>query len=410
MIHHMITLSSRQCFRYVTYLSKRLLSIGQLKEKSLICLHGKSADEFLQGLITNDIKCISQPNSFVYSLFLNSKGRVLTDTFIYHTDRLSPGESNYIIEVDRAYAPELVKHLSRYNLRGKVKIDTSLQISPWIAMPTSYQLNNSKAWLPVNLFDLNDQRQLIFYASDPRGIPGWSGRILSKSDANVQNIFPSCDTAPLDLALYHQARWKLGLPEGVEEFITNDTLPFEANTDLSGGVSFSKGCYIGQELTARTHFTGVIRRRYVPVKIISIGNADVLKSPNILKDLYNAPIYQVNEDYQLIQSKLKPVGWIRGVNLLNIITTNTTNNNYDDIYMNIDQNHYPVSGIALIRLTEAGEQQQQYKLIVTPLSSPSSSLSSSTGNTDEIKLQIIPYIPAWWPEDIAPQIKRLVYT
>ncbi|VDQ11168.1 unnamed protein product [Trichobilharzia regenti] len=65
-----------------------------------------------------------------------------------------------------------------------VKIDTSLQISPWVAMPTSYQLNNSKAWLPVNLFDFNDQRQLIFYASDPRGIPGWSGRILSKSDAN----------------------------------------------------------------------------------------------------------------------------------------------------------------------------------------------------------------------------------
>nr|CAH8842999.1 unnamed protein product [Trichobilharzia regenti] len=252
-----------------------------------------------------------------------------------------------------------------------VKIDTSLQISPWVAMPTSYQLNNSKAWLPVNLFDFNDQRQLIFYASDPRGIPGWSGRILSKSDANVCDIFPSCDTASLDITLYHQARWKLGLPEGVEEFITNDTLPFEANTDLSGGVSFSKGCYIGQELTARTHFTGVIRRRYVPVKIIAIGNADLLKSPNTLKDLYNAPIYQVNEDYQLIQSKLKPVGWIRGVNLCNIISTTNSNNKYDNICMNIDQNQYPISGIALIRLTEASEQQQSYKLIVSPLSSSS---------------------------------------
>ncbi|VDQ16773.1 unnamed protein product, partial [Trichobilharzia regenti] len=105
-------------------------------------------------------------------------------------------------------------------------------------------------------------------------------RIRNKS---ICDIFPSCDTASLDITLYHQARWKLGLPEGVEEFITNDTLPFEANTDLSGGVSFSKGCYIGQELTARTHFTGVIRRRYVPVKIIAIGNADLLKSPNTLK-------------------------------------------------------------------------------------------------------------------------------
>ncbi|CAH8528544.1 unnamed protein product [Heterobilharzia americana] len=288
-----ILFSNIFCKHHLMRIGKCLLSIGQLKEKSLICLHGgESMVTFLQGLISNDVKCISQPNSFMYSLFLNSKGRVLTDAFIYHTNRLSSTyQSNYLIEVDHVYTDDLVKHLSRYNLRGRVKIDTSLQLCPWIAMPTSSiqsnQLNNSQAWLPVNnnLLNFNDQQQVIFYASDPRGISGWSGRILSRSNTNVRDIFTSCNTQPLDIEVYHNARWRLGLPEGVHEFITNDTLPFEANTDLSGGVSFSKGCYIGQELTARTHFTGVIRRRYIPIRIVSMGNnADVLmKTMNAAK-------------------------------------------------------------------------------------------------------------------------------
>ncbi|CAH8528574.1 unnamed protein product [Heterobilharzia americana] len=399
-----ILFSNIFCKHHLMRIGKCLLSIGQLKEKSLICLHGgESMVTFLQGLISNDVKCISQPNSFMYSLFLNSKGRVLTDAFIYHTNRLSSTyQSNYLIEVDHVYTDDLVKHLSRYNLRGRVKIDTSLQLCPWIAMPTSSiqsnQLNNSQAWLPVNnnLLNFNDQQQVIFYASDPRGISGWSGRILSRSNTNVRDIFTSCNTQPLDIEVYHNARWRLGLPEGVHEFITNDTLPFEANTDLSGGVSFSKGCYIGQELTARTHFTGVIRRRYIPIRIVSMGNnADVLmKTMNAAKYLYNAPIYRIDHNSNIVSLKLKPVGWIRGINPLNIISTNKMNSNI---------HQYPITGIALIRLTEASEQ-----LIITlPIDDDD---DDDNNNKTLINLQIIPYIPSWWPEDIAPQIQRLEYT
>ncbi|CAH8490345.1 unnamed protein product [Schistosoma turkestanicum] len=389
---------------YFNFLSKRLLSISQLKERSLVCVHGTSADEFLQGLITNDIKSISRPNSFMYSLFLNSKGRVLTDAFIYHTNRLSANRSDYLVEVDVNYVPDLVKHLTRYNLRGKVKIDANLSARLWIAMPTSKhsnQLNSYKAWSPVNTFDMNDQQELIFFASDPRGIAGWSGRILSTSDTSAASIFPSCNTQPLDINRYHNTRWELGLPEGIKEFITNDTLPFEANADLSGGVSFSKGCYIGQELTARTHFTGVIRRRYVPVKIVSLGNIDVLKASNVM-NLYNAPIYQVDENHQTLQSKAKPVGWIRNVNINNVISSKKNGDS-----LNCDYYYGPIAGIALIRLTEASEQQ--YKLMVNiPLYNNCDNKHNE--NNSVVSLKIIPFIPSWWPQDVAPIIKRIVYT
>ncbi|CAH8524554.1 unnamed protein product [Schistosoma bovis] len=256
----------------------------------------------------------------------------------------------------------MVKHLKQYNLRGKVKIDADLSVYPWVAMPTSRhsnQLNNYKAWLPVNSPDISDQQQLIFFASDPRGISGWSGRILSTSSTNVTSIFPSCNTQPLDINLYHNARWELGLPEGIKELITSDTLPFEANADLSGGVSFSKGCYIGQELTARTHFTGVTRRRYVPIKIVSKGNIDVLKTSSSVSDLYNAPIYQMDKNDQTYElSKLKLIGWIRNVNMNKFIMINNNDHNENDF--NIDNEL--INGIALIRLTDINEQQ--YKLVV----------------------------------------------
>ncbi|CAH8526892.1 unnamed protein product [Schistosoma curassoni] len=348
---------------HLTFLPKRFLSISQLKERSLICVHGTSADEFLQGLITNDIKSINQPNSFMYSLFLNSK----------------------------------------------VKIDADLSVYPWVAMPTSRhsnQLNNYKAWLPVNSPDISDQRQLIFFASDPRGISGWSGRILSTSSTNVTSIFPSCNTQPLDINLYHNARWELGLPEGIKELITSDTLPFEANADLSGGVSFSKGCYIGQELTARTHFTGVTRRRYVPIKIVSKGNIDVLKTSNSVNHLYNAPIYQMDKNdktYEL--SKLKLIGWIRNVNMNNFIMINNNNHNENDL--NIDNEL--ISGIALIRLTDINEQQ--YKLVVNiPIHTDCDHHHNNNNTNNVIQLDIIPYIPSWWPENIAPTIKRITCT
>ncbi|RTG82064.1 transferase CAF17, mitochondrial [Schistosoma bovis] len=393
---------------HLTFLPKRFLSISQLKERSLICVHGTSADEFLQGLITNDIKSINQPNSFMYSLFLNSKGRVLTDAFIYHTNRLSTNQSDYLVEVDVSCVPDMVKHLKQYNLRGKVKIDADLSVYPWVAMPTSRhsnQLNNYKAWLPVNSPDISDQQQLIFFASDPRGISGWSGRILSTSSTNVTSIFPSCNTQPLDINLYHNARWELGLPEGIKELITSDTLPFEANADLSGGVSFSKGCYIGQELTARTHFTGVTRRRYVPIKIVSKGNIDVLKTSSSVSDLYNAPIYQMDKNDQIYElSKLKLIGWIRNVNMNKFIMINNNDHNENDF--NIDNEL--INGIALIRLTDINEQQ--YKLVVNIPIHTDCDHHHHNNNNNAIQLDIIPYIPSWWPENIAPTIKRITCT
>lgn len=72
-------------------------------------------------------------------------------------------------------------------------------------------------------------------------------------------------TALIEEASYKRLRYCLGIPEGAVEFKVNEGLPLEANADICHGVSFNKGCYVGQELTARSRFVGVIRKRIAPI-------------------------------------------------------------------------------------------------------------------------------------------------
>ncbi|XP_043323031.1 putative transferase CAF17, mitochondrial isoform X2 [Cervus elaphus] len=89
---------------------------------------------------------------------------------------------------------------------------------------------------------------------------GW--RLLSQGEGSA--LVPGGRLG--DLQDYHRHRYKQGVPEGVHDLPPGVALPLESNLAFMNGISFTKGCYIGQELTARTHHMGVIRKRLFPVQ------------------------------------------------------------------------------------------------------------------------------------------------
>ncbi|VDP93931.1 unnamed protein product [Echinostoma caproni] len=100
-------------------------------------------------------------------------------------------------------------------------------------------LSNQQSWLPLKpdgTHGSGTHSGLLFYAFDPRGIPGWSGRILLSSSVKACDIFTGAKNLPETVSDYNRTRWRLGLPEGPNELLQDKTLPLEANGDLSGAI------------------------------------------------------------------------------------------------------------------------------------------------------------------------------
>lgn len=264
---HFLRYSSSEC-------SPKILE--QLKNKSLVRVRGNEASLFLQGLITNDMKHFEEGAANLYTLFLNIKGRVMYDVIIYRTQE----ENVYFLECDSQAVDPLQKHLKMYRVRRKIDIDhLGDSIKVWAFFDPT-QCSNDK-------HDDNNMQKLdglifpcgtlsnkvskvvdsIMIFEDPR-LSDLGIRVLAESNIERDKIIKHLNSNVVDSSdnfSYKAFRYKLGIPEGIEDLPPGKPLPLEVNCDYLHGVSFHKGCYIGQELTARTYHTGVVRKRIMPL-------------------------------------------------------------------------------------------------------------------------------------------------
>lgn len=178
-------------------------------------------------------------------MFLNRGGRVLYDSIIYKTSQENAEKVEFLIECDSSAASSLANMIKLYRVRKKIDIIVSDEHDIWCLQGDDKQSSTNF-------------RTFI----DPR-LKSMGMRILSKKGFDVKNDFDGITEGSLDEYMMH--RYKLGVSEGVVDLIPDKSLPLESNCDYLHGVSFHKGCYIGQELTARTHHTGVIRKRLMPL-------------------------------------------------------------------------------------------------------------------------------------------------
>ncbi len=209
--------------------SQDMSILAPLPDRAVIEVSGDDRVSFLQGLVSNDVT-EAVPGRAVWAALLTPQGKWLADFFI-----LADG-GRMLLDCEAGQAAMLAQRLSRFRLRAKVAVQ---------AVP----LLVHAAW------DGTAPSQGIM-GLDPR-TPEAGWRVLSDTP------LPANGTA----ADWDRHRLALGLPDGSRDMESEKTTLLEAGFDELHGVSWTKGCYMGQELTARTKYRGLLKRRLVPVRI-----------------------------------------------------------------------------------------------------------------------------------------------
>ncbi|WP_336946480.1 folate-binding protein [Asaia sp. HN010] len=197
-----------------------------LTDRSVLSVSGQDRVSFLQGLVSNDVT-LANSDKLIWAGFLTPQGRYLSDFFIWHE------AETLFLDVPVGHAAFLRTRLSRFRLRADVQIEET-------------DLAVEAVWGNENAGDAR---------ADPRLDTAGSRRIAhAESTGNNET-----------LNAYHTHRLSLGLTDS-SDCESEKTLLLEANFDWLNGISFQKGCYMGQELTARTHYRGLVKKRLVPVQ------------------------------------------------------------------------------------------------------------------------------------------------
>uniref|UniRef100_A0A7S0V6Q6 CAF17 C-terminal domain-containing protein n=1 Tax=Polytomella parva TaxID=51329 RepID=A0A7S0V6Q6_9CHLO len=238
--------------------------------RAIIAIQGEQALSFLQGLITNDVRKFDKEGgrlSPLYAVILSSKGKVLNDIFI-HPQKDDP--TRFLLDLSRNSYLETKQMLERYKLRRKINLDdVSNSHHVWVCRDDH---------LPTDPF-LRDS-----FLKDPR-LPEIGCRAVLASNQHAQILASSFSspaspvpTAPS--AAFAAHRYRLGVAEGDLEIPSGVAAPLEFNLDRLNGISYEKGCYIGQERTSYAHFRGITRRRLAPIRILS-EDANVMAGADV---------------------------------------------------------------------------------------------------------------------------------
>lgn len=211
------------------------------EDRAVLRISGADRIEFLQGIVSNDAAKAGRDRG-VWAAFLTPQGKYLHDFFL-----AADGES-ILLDCEKARADDLRKRLRRYTLRSDARVEAA------------------------------DDLVVALSGADPRPTPGGvacfadprhgdAGFRAIGDPAAVREAMAAAglDTAgPLD---WDRRRLALGLPDGSRDLEVERSTLAEANADLLGGIDWEKGCWMGQEVTARMHYRGLAKRRLTPMRV-----------------------------------------------------------------------------------------------------------------------------------------------
>ena len=201
-----------------------------LSDRKILQISGIDAKNFLQGLITNDINLLDS-KTLIYTANLNANGKFFADFFIFKK------KENYYLDCHINCIEDIAKKFNFFKLRSNVEI----KIRDDFKIFFSNEVGEDDPRIDGFGYRLYDEKNQIFYSDKP---------LLIK---------------------YHEKRIYQKLPEGYYDLTDDKSYIAEYDFDSINAVSYQKGCYVGQETTARNHYRGQIRKKIFLFEVINVN-------------------------------------------------------------------------------------------------------------------------------------------
>ena len=216
--------------------------IFKLSKSSLILIEGNDKFDFIQGIISNDIKFLKKKKS-IYAAILSPQGRYLYDFFITNHN------NNFLLECPSFQVTEIYKKLNLYKLRSDVQIKIIENFDIFL-------INK----LNLDDFTINNFEGLYF--EDPRFNNNLI-RVYAKKEFTIKNRKISL----MSEDQYNDFRIKMSIPDFTKDSTKEKSLLLEMRFDQLNGISWEKGCYLGQEITARMKYRGKVKKKIFSISI-----------------------------------------------------------------------------------------------------------------------------------------------
>jgi folate-binding protein YgfZ len=227
-----------------------------LDDRAILYINGEDAKEFLQNLISNDINKVSETNTCFTSL-LSPQGKFLYEFIIVKH------KSGYLIDCEKSQANELYKQLSIYKLRTKVEI-LNLSNEFVVAAFSHKKFLTFDEAQDFSGFTLKYREDPIFL--DPR-----NKQLGARLIINLEKLYLSLkklDLHDTSLSEYYSYSHKLGIVPKDLNKLQNKLFGIECNYEELNGIDFKKGCYVGQENTARIKLKNKLSKRLLPISMV----------------------------------------------------------------------------------------------------------------------------------------------
>lgn len=216
--------------------------IALLPDRGIVSVTGEDAEKLLQGVITNDMELLGSQQA-IHAGLLTPQGKILFAFFVVKAPE------GFLLETDRDHTSALTERIHRYKLRAKAEIEDA-----------SSDYSVAAIW--GGPYDPHGRGKQPLWFADPRH-PEMGYREYVTIDSDWALAGDQADSATADE--YHAHRIALGVPQAGLDYELGNAYPHEALFDQLAGVSFKKGCFVGQEVVARTQNRKMARKRIVPV-------------------------------------------------------------------------------------------------------------------------------------------------